>query len=185
MNTQTNRPRGNNQKIRKEILRDINSVWGTVEALEKKSKATLGETNPMTEILGFTAVHMMNASFEIEEQILENTNKLSYSSVTQLFEILNIIRWLDPKSRSETHEAYQTAVQRISSKYSVDRNTMIDLCVRRLGFVGQGSTDLSLNLVEDWLFKKGTGLSKLIKAHTYEHQYQRVNEFFNSGRVIQ
>lgn len=72
MNTQTNRPRGNNQKIRKEILRDINSVWQTIEVLEKKSKTTLGETDPMTETLGFTAVHMMNASFDIEEHISES-----------------------------------------------------------------------------------------------------------------
>lgn len=185
MNTQANGTSSNSLKIRQEILRDINSAWRTVEVLEKKSREVLGETDPMTETLGFAAVHMMNASFDIEEHVSEGTNKLSLRSVTQLLEILSIIRWSSPKYRRETSEAYQTALKNVRSKYKLERNTMADLCVRRLGLIGEGGTDQFLSLVEDWLFGKGTGLSKLIKEHAHDHQYQKIDEFFNSGGVIQ
>ena len=185
MNTQANGSRGNSQIIRQEILRDINSVWRIVEALEKKSKEALGETDPLTETLGFAAVHMMNASFDIEDHVSEGTNKLSPRSVTQLLEILSIIQWSGPKYRRETSEAYQTALENVRSKYKLERNTMADLCVRRLGLAGGGGTDQFLSLVEDWLFGKSTGLSKLIKEHTHDHQYQKIDEFFNSGGIIQ
>lgn len=185
MNTQTTGFKSNNQKIRQEILREINSIWKIVEALEKKSKDALGETNPTTEALGFVAVHMMNASFEIDGHISECTNKLSPKSVSQLLEILSIIRCAGPKCRSDIREAYQTALKNVRSKYKRRRNTMADLCVRRLGFSGQGGTDQFLSLVEDWLFSKGTGLSELIKEHTYDHQYQKIDEFFKSGGIIQ
>jgi len=184
MNIQTNGPKGESQKIREGFLQDINSVWRTIEILEKNSKATLGETDPMTETLGFAAVHMMNASIDIGEQISENTNKLSHRSITQLLEVLSIIKWSGPKHSGETREAYQTAVEKISSKYRVDRKTIDDLCVRRLGFIGQGSTDQFRNLVEDWLLKNGTSLSKLIKKHTYKSQYQRIDKFFDNGRIV-
>ncbi|MFC1877937.1 hypothetical protein ACFL2E_11815 [Thermodesulfobacteriota bacterium] len=185
MNTQANGSKISRQKFRQEIYCDINSVWKIVEALEKKSIDVLGDTDPMTETLGFTAVHMMNASFDIEEHVSEGTNKLSPRSVTQLFEILSIIKWSGPKYRRETKASYQTAVTNVSKKYGVERNTMADLCVRRLGLVGEGGTDKFLRLVEDLLFKKGTALQELIKEHTHEHQHRKIDEFFNSGGVIQ
>jgi len=185
MNTQGNESRGNSQNVRQEILSGINSVWRIVEALEKKSIEALGKADPMTETLGFAAVHMMNTSFDIEDHISEGTNKLSPRSVAQLLEILSFIRWSGPKYRSETREAYQTALKNVRSKYKVERNTMADLCVRRLGLVGDGGTDQFLSFVEGWLLKKGTDLSKLIKEHTHDYQYQKIDEFFNSGGIIQ
>lgn len=185
MSTQTSRLRCHKQKIREDFLREINSVWEAIEVLEKKSKKTFGERDFMTEILGSTAVHMMNTSFEIENQISKNTNKLSHNSVTKLFETLNIIRLSDPKTITEIQKAYQTAVKKISSNYNVKISTVRDLCVRRLGHVGKGSVDKSFSLVEDWLLNKSTDLSELIKEHSEEHQYDRIDEFFKNGRIIQ
>lgn len=185
MNVQANGHEGSRQQIRQKILCDINSVWRFVETLEKQCREMLGETDPMAESLGFAATHMMNASCEIEEHVAECANQLTPESLTKLLEVLSIIRWSGPKCHRETREAYHAALKNVQSKYKLEINTVADLCVRRLGLVGDGSTDQFLSLVEGWLFKEGDGLCKVIKEHTRGHQYQKIDEFFKNGRIVQ
>ena len=182
MNPQTNQT--SRQKIREDIQDDVNSVWQIVESLEKKSMKSFGEDDPMTKTLGFACVHMMNASFEIKERVSESTNKLKPKTVGQLLEILNIIKWSGPEHRYEINNAFQTAVKNVRTKYKKRRNTMADLCVRRLGFTGDGATDKFINLVEDWLLKNGSALNEHIKKHTHDYQHKKIDDFFESGGII-
>ena len=52
---------------RYEIMEEISKAWGIVEDIERASIKLLGEKDPLTEILGFACVHMMNAHQEIKE----------------------------------------------------------------------------------------------------------------------
>jgi len=182
MNPQSNQT--NRQKIREAIFNDVNSVWQIVESLEKKSIKSFGEHDPMTKTLGFACVHMMNTSSEIEERVSESINKLKPESVDQLLEILSIIRWSGPENRYEINNSFQTAVKNVRTKYKKRRNTMADLCVRRLGFTGDGATDGFISLVEDWLLKDGSALKRHIKKHTHDHQHKKIDNFFESGGIV-
>lgn len=171
-------------KMRQDILNGVNKVWQEIDALEKLSQKTFGEEDPMTNSIGLIWVHLMNASIEIEEQISKSNGKLSPKSVDQLLEILSSIRWSDPTNRNEIRAAYQKAVRDVGAKYSIERNTMSDLCVRRLGYAGRGATEKFIDLVEDWLLKGGVALQNHIKKHTFNHQYQKIDEFFGNGGII-
>ena len=181
MNPQTIKSKN---KIRQDLLNDVNAVWQIVEALEKRSQKMFGHEDPTTHTLGFACVHLMNASSEIEEQISKSNKNLNPKSVDQLLEILSAIRWSGPKHRFEILVAYRKAVKDVSAKHNIERNTVADLCVRRLGYTGKGATFKFVDLVEDWLMKEGVALQNLIKIHTHNHQHQKIDRFFGNGGII-
>ena len=171
-------------QIRLEILESINELWGKVGLIEERSKTYLGEDDPVSETLGYLFVHHMNASMEIEDHIVESTNKFKSRSLDQLFDVLHYIFWSGPKNFRQIKDSHQAALNSVKKKYGVRRNTIADLCVRRLGLEGRGGTDIFLGLVEGWLFRNETDLQKLIKKHTEKRMHQKVDDFFINGGVI-
>ncbi|CAB1065523.1 hypothetical protein D1BOALGB6SA_10320 [Olavius sp. associated proteobacterium Delta 1] len=181
MTTQANE----HQKIRAEILKGINLAWEKIEALEKKSIKFLGEDDPTSEALGYAAVHLMNASQDIQDHLSQKTSKLKPKSLNYLLEVLSKIRWSGSENRQELHEAYLFAYKAVRKKYNLTKQTVIDVCNRRLGFTGDGATDRFLDNVEGWLFRNEAGLRNVIREHTNNWQHKKIDEFFMNGGIIQ
>ena len=161
-----------------------NKVRQMVEPSEQPPKKTLGDAEPKTNNLDIARADSMNTSSEIEEQFSKSINKLNPESVNQLLEVLSIIRRSSPRHRFEILMAYQKAVKDVSAKHNINRTSIADLCTRRLGSTGKGARFKFVDLIEDWLMKGGVALQSRIKTHTYDHQHQKIAEFFGNGGII-
>lgn len=130
----------------------------------------------MTENIGTLCVHLMNATHAIDSRISECTNKLTQRSLDQLIDVLNYVKWTESNNLSQIKASFHSAVNDIAHKYNIERNTIADLCVRRLGL---SSTGQFTNLLEAWLLNGSSTIVGIIKKHANYHQHIVIDEFFS------
>lgn len=158
-----------------DILNEMEKVWDTVSTIEKASKEILDEGNPILESLGFAYIHMMNTCQEIEDNLNQGSgNKLEPKSLSQIIDVLTIIKWTGAKYRNELIDAYQTAVQEVGRSNGIHRNTVADACTRRLQLDCHGF----INLVERWLTEDSRELERTLKAHCNISEHSLISGFF-------
>lgn len=168
-----------------EVLKRVNLAWKKLDEIEKETEEIFGYEHLATESIGFAAVHLMNAVMEIEDRLAILINKLSGKSINQIMDVIFMIKYSGANNIYKVQEVFQNALECVSKKYQIERNTVADLCTRRLGFTGAGATDNFLHLVANWLFKNDESLKMLIKKHSAQTMHQKIEEFFNSGGRIQ
>ena len=157
-----------------EILNEIGKVWNTVDKIEKAAKEILDDDNPILEKLSFAYIHIMNAYYEIEDDLtLDTGNKLELKTLAQIIDVLTRIKWTGTKHRHGLIEAYQTAVRNVANFHGIHRNTIADGCTRRL----QVNRDGFLDLVEMWLEDDPKSLKQTLKAHCNITDHTLIDEF--------
>ena len=170
-------------RTRQAIYAKYEKIYRLAEALEKETIAKLGGSHPITEELGFVCVHLMNGDFEIKENLyaeLPGSNKLESGTLKQVFDVLNSIWWSGARSRWEIRSACCDATKMVAKSHGVERNTVADLWVRRLGL--EKKTEGFIALVEAWLNGDASGLEQALKGHTHERLHDSIDGFFRKKK---
>ena len=164
-----------------DILNEMEKVWDTVSTIEKASKEILDEGNPILESLGFAYIHMMNTCQEIEDNLNQGSgNKLEPKSLSQIIDVLTIIKLTGAKYRNELIDAYQTAVKEVGRSNGIHRNIVADACTRRL----QLNRDEFLDLIERWLNGKSCEIERTLKVHSNISEHSLISGFFQNKESL-
>lgn len=166
---------------RQGIYMELKEIWDRGERLEKHAIELLGDDDPICENLGYANIGVMNAYFEIKDY-LKNTcnNKLRPATIGQILSVLNMIKYAGINSMHELIEAFQKAVHDVGKSESKERNTIADVCCRRL----QLNRDQFLDLVEKWLNGDPYPLIHILKIHTYWSMHNVIDDFFNEKKGV-
>lgn len=160
-------------ETKRELCKKAKRCFQEMEKLEETAKKLYGEEHPAFDTLGIATTWMMNACHEVEETL----PKLKESTLQQLFDLLSSIKLSGPSDRSEIETAYHIAVRNVSKSWNKERNTIADICVRRLDL--NGKTEEFIDLVEEWILEgDDSKLKKAIKANTDFSLFAQVDSFF-------
>jgi hypothetical protein len=187
-------------RIGQMIYEKFKTLYRETEALEKKAARELGEDHPITEELGTQSVHKMNGDFRIEEilnskvpgyrrakpniyRVKESLHvnaprcgKLKPETLKQAFQVLESIKWSGARSRPEIRNELNNAAKLTAKAYGIERNTVADIWVRRLG-LGKKTAGF-ISLLKDWRAGDASGLKRVLKRHTDSSLHGLIDAFF-------
>lgn len=166
---------------RQGIFMELAEIWNRGERLAKEARELLGGNDPICENLEYANVGMMNAYFEIEDCVQKAcSNKLQPTTIGQILDVLNRIKYTGINSMQELIEAFQKAVYDVGKSQRKERNTIADACCRRL----QLNRDKFLDLVERWLTGDPNALIHILKVHTSWSIHNVIDDFFYEKRGV-
>jgi hypothetical protein len=167
------------------IYKKFRTLYRETEALEKKAARELGENHPITDELGTASVNMMNGDISIEKCLQSNVpgcNQLEFETLKQLFQVLESIRWSGARGRAEIKTALSSAAKLTAKAHGIERNTVADIWVRRLGL--EKKTEGFISLVKDWLAGDPSGLKRALKRHAYSSRHGLIDSFFEKKGTL-
>jgi hypothetical protein len=166
---------------RKAVVNRFNSLYGEMEDLEKEVLKSMPEATSIVEAIQLVCTHLMNGNIDIEASLYENLpeqNRIEETTLKQLLDVLTMIKSCGPRSVEETRSATSFASSLIAKSYGIEKNTIYDIWVRRLGLPGQ--TRGFNELVFEWLTGKSDRLCQVVKAHVEEALHSKINDFFRA-----
>ncbi len=130
-------------KGHQDILEEIGIVWKRVDGLEELALKSFGEDNPISESLGYAAVHMMNTYIEIEKNTKDSVNKLPRELFRDPTEQLSVV---------QTSKAY--TLQELKAVDLGKETRPISLEIEGQATYVRSWTDLCVKFVK-WLVDEG------------------------------
>jgi hypothetical protein len=206
MNTYSNSFYENEIRTRQMIYEKYRTLFRETEALEKEAIKKLGENDPIAEELSTVWIHMMNGDISIEKYLQSNVpgrsqaalntlktkeglylgaagcNQLEFKTLKQLFQVLESIKWSGAQNRAEIRSACSSAAKLTAKSYGIERNTVADIWVTRLGL--EKKTAGFIDLVEGWLNGDASGLKRVLKCHTYNSLHGLIDAFFKKKGTL-
>jgi hypothetical protein len=191
---------------RQMIYEKYKTIYRMAEALEKETKKMLGDSHPISEEISLVCTHVMNGdisieeslhsnvpgrnkaelnSFKIEENLYSNAprcGKLEFETLKQIFQALESIKWSGARNRAEIRNACSAAAKIVAKSHGIERNTVADIWVRRLGL--EKKTEGFIDLVEEWLNGDASGLKRALKSHTHESLHGLIDAFFKKKGTL-
>jgi hypothetical protein len=170
-------------EARKELFNKVTKAYEDFVKIEKESDRLFGLDHPAVQEIGYAATYLMNAHLTLQDSLdtdIPGCNQFTRNSLEQIFDLLRSIKWAGPGSRREIKEAYSTAAKNVAASYGVEKQTISDIPIRRLGL--DRKTNGFIDLLEKWLlYDNPSELIRIIKIHAKEKWHGLIDDFFKGN----
>ena len=179
-------------RTREMVCEKYRTIYTMALDLEKETMEVLGDNHPITEEISLVCTHMMNGDIGIEDYLnLEipsgnhfepETNHLELDTLKQVFQVLESINLSGPRNRGEIRSACSNAAKMTAKSHGIERNTVADIWIRRLGL--EKKTEGFIDLVEKWLNGDDSELKRVLKSHTHYGLHGLIDAFFEKKGTL-
>jgi hypothetical protein len=170
-------------QARKILYDKVTKAYEDFVKIEEEAGRLFGYDHPVAREVGYAATYLSNALLALQDYLdrdLPGCNQFTRNSLEQIFDLLRSIKWAGPKNRYEIKDAYGMATKNVAASYGIERNTIADIPVRRLGLEKQ--TDGFIDLLEKWLlYGDSSGLIRILKIHANEIWCGLIDDFFRGN----
>jgi hypothetical protein len=185
MENLSNRSFDGELRTREMVYEKFKAIYTMALDLEKETMEALGDDHPITEEISLVCTHIMNGDIGIEDSLyldVRGCNHLELETLEQAFQVLESIRWSGAKNRAEIRSACSAGAKMTADSYGIERNTVADIWIRRLGL--EKKTEGFLDLVEEWMNGDTSGLKRVLKSHTHPSMHALIDGFFEKKGTL-